>query len=101
MNAGPVPEKASGTRRLWGNAYLLLALGSLCWSGNHIAGKLAAADVPPFFLATVRWVIPALLMWPFGMSPIYGLTAIVVGALFLVEAHRLAGRAFRERLHPG
>jgi drug/metabolite transporter (DMT)-like permease len=48
------------------NPYLLLAFASLCWSGNHIAGRLAAGDIPPFFLATVRWVIPALLIWPFA-----------------------------------
>lgn len=40
-------------------------------------------------------VIASLLMWPLGMSPIYGLTAIAVGALFVMEAHRLANRAFR------
>ena len=37
----------------------------------------------------------SLALWPFGMTPLYGLTALgIVGAL-LVEAHRLYGRARR------
>jgi protoheme IX farnesyltransferase len=40
-------------------------------------------------------VAASVALWPFGMTPIYGLTAIVVGSLFVIEAHRLAGRAFR------
>jgi protoheme IX farnesyltransferase len=42
-------------------------------------------------------VAASLALWPLGMTPVYGVTAIVVGALFIVEAHRLAGRAFRGR----
>jgi heme o synthase len=46
-------------------------------------------------------VAASLLLWPLGMTPIYGLTAIVAGALFVFEAHRLAGRAFRgEQVRP-
>jgi protoheme IX farnesyltransferase len=46
-------------------------------------------------------VLASLLLWPLGMSPIYGLTAIVAGVLFLTEAHRLAARAFRgEQVRP-
>jgi protoheme IX farnesyltransferase len=40
-------------------------------------------------------VAASVVLWPLGMTPVYGLTAIVVGTLFVVEAHRLAGRAFR------
>jgi protoheme IX farnesyltransferase len=41
-------------------------------------------------------VASSLAVWPLGgMSPIYGVTAVVVGAIFLLEAHRLAGRASR------
>ena len=32
---------------------------------------------------------------PLGMTPLYGLTAVAAGAVFLFEAHRLAGSAFR------
>jgi protoheme IX farnesyltransferase len=40
-------------------------------------------------------VAASLALWPFGMTPVYGLTALVVGALLLQEAHRLYGRARR------
>jgi protoheme IX farnesyltransferase len=43
----------------------------------------------------------SLAAWPFGLSPIYGVVAVVFGALFLVEAHRLVGRSRRgEPLKP-
>nr|BFE62385.1 heme o synthase [Dactylosporangium thailandense] len=35
-------------------------------------------------------------LWPMGMTPLYGVVAVVTGALLLVEAHRLHGRARRE-----
>lgn len=42
-----------------------------------------------------------LLWWPLGESPVYGLTALVTGALFVLEAHRLYRSARRgERLRP-
>jgi protoheme IX farnesyltransferase len=40
-------------------------------------------------------VIATLALWPLGMTPVYGLTALVVGVMLLVEAHRLHGRARR------
>ncbi len=40
-------------------------------------------------------LLASLALWPLGMTPVYGLTALVVGALFVVEAHRMAGRARR------
>ncbi|SCL69752.1 protoheme IX farnesyltransferase [Micromonospora citrea] len=40
-------------------------------------------------------VASSLAVWPLGMSLIYGVPAVVVGAIFLVEAHRLARRAVR------
>ncbi|MEV6925775.1 heme o synthase [Dactylosporangium sp. NPDC051485] len=40
-------------------------------------------------------------LWPMGMTPLYGIVAVVTGALLLVEAHRLHGRARRnEPLKP-
>src|SRR6185295_14734911 len=47
-------------------AYLLVALAALCWSGNHILGRAIAGHVPPFAISTVRWVVPALILWPFA-----------------------------------
>jgi protoheme IX farnesyltransferase len=40
-------------------------------------------------------VLASLALWPLGMTPVYGLAAAVLGALFVLEAHRLAGRARR------
>ena len=40
-------------------------------------------------------VLVSLALWPMGMTPIYGVVALVVGALLVIEAHRLAGRARR------
>jgi protoheme IX farnesyltransferase len=34
-------------------------------------------------------------LWALGMSPLYGVTALIAGALFVLEAHRLHGRARR------
>jgi protoheme IX farnesyltransferase len=46
-------------------------------------------------------VLASLALWPLGRSPLYGLTALTVGALFVLEAHRLDGRARRgEPLKP-
>jgi protoheme IX farnesyltransferase len=41
-------------------------------------------------------VAASLALWALGMSPLYGLTAVVVGALLLVEAHRVYARARRD-----
>src|SRR5690606_19735159 len=38
-------------------AYVLLALATLFWAGNSIAGKLAVGHVSPMVIVTVRWVI--------------------------------------------
>ncbi|MFG2100305.1 heme o synthase [Micromonospora echinaurantiaca] len=40
-------------------------------------------------------VASSLAVWPLGMSLIYGVPAAVVGAIFLVEAHKLARRSAR------
>jgi protoheme IX farnesyltransferase len=46
-------------------------------------------------------VSASLVVWPLGMSLIYGVTALVVGTIFLLEAHRLRARAGRgEPLQP-
>jgi drug/metabolite transporter (DMT)-like permease len=51
---------------LMNNAYLLLAFASLCWSGNHILGRAIEGQVPPIGISTVRWLIPAIALWPFA-----------------------------------
>jgi protoheme IX farnesyltransferase len=40
-------------------------------------------------------VAVSLALWPFGMTPLYGATALITGSLFIIEAHRLNGRARR------
>ncbi len=40
-----------------GNPYLLLALATLFWSGNWIAGRALAGLVPPVALILGRWAI--------------------------------------------
>ena len=68
------PESRGGSAapgtltRVLGSPYLLLALASLCWSGNHIIGRAASGEVPPIGISTARWLIPALLLWPFARA---------------------------------
>ena len=77
MSANDQPARgreASGTEPPTGRSaqnwlmhpYLLLALASLCWSGNHIVGRAVADVVPPFGLSTARWLLPAIALLPFA-----------------------------------
>ncbi|MFY1672019.1 heme o synthase [Plantactinospora sp. WMMB334] len=46
-------------------------------------------------------VLASVLVWPLGMGPVYGITALVTGGVFVAEAHRLRQRAGRgERVKP-
>ncbi|MET7393019.1 heme o synthase [Dactylosporangium sp. NPDC005572] len=46
-------------------------------------------------------VLASVALWPFGMTPLYGVVAVVTGALLLIEAHKLDNRARRgEPLKP-
>jgi protoheme IX farnesyltransferase len=46
-------------------------------------------------------VAASLALWPLGMSPLYGIVALVLGGVLIREAHRLYGQARRgERLRP-
>src|SRR5438477_5408109 len=56
---------SSRSRRLYNNAYLLLALASLCWSGNHLMGRAIAGHVPPLTISTLRWLLAAAVLYPF------------------------------------
>jgi drug/metabolite transporter (DMT)-like permease len=51
---------------LYGNAWFVLVLGSLCWSGNHLLGRAIAGHVPPIGIATLRWAVGAAILWPFA-----------------------------------
>jgi drug/metabolite transporter (DMT)-like permease len=52
-------------RAFFNNAYLLLALSSLCWSGNHLMGRAIAGHVPPLAITTLRWLLAAAVLFPF------------------------------------
>jgi drug/metabolite transporter (DMT)-like permease len=43
----------------------VLALASLCWSGNHLMGRAIAGHVPPLTITTLRWLLAALVLFPF------------------------------------
>jgi len=58
-------ESNKVARSLYGNAYLLLALASLCWSGNHLMGRAIAGHVPPLTISTLRWLLAAAMLFPF------------------------------------
>jgi protoheme IX farnesyltransferase len=45
--------------------------------------------------------ITSVALWPLGMTPVYGVTAVILGGLFVLEAYRLDRRARRgEKLVP-
>jgi drug/metabolite transporter (DMT)-like permease len=48
--------------KLLTHPFLLLALASLCWSGNHVLGRAIAGHVPPLFISTARWLLPAVVL---------------------------------------
>jgi len=52
------------------NPYFSLALASLFWSGNHIVGRAIAGHFPPLTISTIRWFIPAIILWIAGHSRI-------------------------------
>ena len=54
----------AAARRVWDQPYLLLALASLFWSGNHVIGRAVAGHVPPYALSTLRWLVGAVVLWP-------------------------------------
>jgi drug/metabolite transporter (DMT)-like permease len=52
------------------NPYFALALASLFWSGNHIVGRAIAGHFPPLTISTIRWFLPAIILWIVGRSRI-------------------------------
>ena len=65
MTAEQEPGKATAAHGLFDNAYLVLALASLCWSGNHLMGRAIAGHVPPLTITTLRWLLAAVVLFPF------------------------------------
>lgn len=44
-------------------AYLLLAITTLCWGGNAVAGKLAIGHVSPMVLTFFRWLLAVIVIF--------------------------------------
>ena len=52
MTADPVPGTGQGPAL---KAYGLLTFTALCWGANAIFGRIAAGEISPMFLVSVRW----------------------------------------------
>jgi drug/metabolite transporter (DMT)-like permease len=52
--------------RLFHEAYLLLSLTSLFWSGNVVIGRYIAGYVPPITVSVIRWGGAFLILLPFA-----------------------------------
>lgn len=72
-------------------------------AGIPMLPVVASPNRVSFEVVAYAWatVAASLALWPLAMSPIYGSVAVVAGAVFLAEAHRLRGRSRRgEPLKP-
>lgn len=75
------------------SAYLLLALTTLFWGGNAIAGKLAVGHVSPMLLTTLRWGAAMLILWLIGRKQLQADWPIVRRSLPLLAAAGFLGFA--------
>jgi drug/metabolite transporter (DMT)-like permease len=48
----------------WGNPWLLILLCLGFWASNVVAARLAAGDVSPMVLGSMRWIVASLIMTP-------------------------------------
>lgn len=51
-------------------AFALLGLVMLLWAGNSIVARAVRFDVPPFALASGRWLLALLILAPFAIAPL-------------------------------
>lgn len=61
-----MPKKPDAAWGALANPYLLLALASLFWSGNHIVGRAITGYLPPYTVAMLRWLLPLIVLWAFA-----------------------------------
>src|SRR6201987_5303712 len=54
--------------RLFREAYLLLSLTSLFWSGNVVIGRFVAGYIPPITVSVIRWGGAFVILLPFAAS---------------------------------
>jgi drug/metabolite transporter (DMT)-like permease len=52
--------------RLFHEAYLLLSLTSLFWSGNVVIGRFVAGHIPPVTISVIRWAGAFVILLPFA-----------------------------------
>jgi len=62
----PDPGRTRTGARLFHEAYLLLSLTSLFWSGNVVLGRFVAAYIPPITLSVIRWGGAFVILLPFA-----------------------------------
>jgi len=61
-------ERGSRTRRgLFDQAYLLLSITALSWSGNTVLGRFVVGHIPPMTFAFLRWAGAFLIVLPFAV----------------------------------
>jgi drug/metabolite transporter (DMT)-like permease len=58
----------SDVRSSSAQAYVLLALATLFWSGNQVLGRAIAGHVPPVTVSMLRWFLPLLVLAPIARS---------------------------------
>lgn len=51
-----------------GRAYLLLTATTLCWGANAVFGRIAAGDISPMLLVSLRWLGTVLLVASFAAN---------------------------------
>ncbi|AXV16049.1 EamA family transporter [Neorhizobium sp. SOG26] len=51
-------------------AYLALAIATLCWGGNAVAGKLAVGHVSPMLLTFLRWLVAVIVIFAISLPQI-------------------------------
>lgn len=56
------PTRTGLAERAFANPHVMLTVTMLCWSGNFIAGRLSAGEVPPISLAGLRWLVAVMIM---------------------------------------
>jgi drug/metabolite transporter (DMT)-like permease len=58
--------RTRGGLRPFHEAYLLLSLTSLFWSGNVVIGRFVAGDIPPVTISVIRWGGAFFILLPFA-----------------------------------
>src|SRR3546814_3717135 len=69
VRLGLLPRLRCGEIAIY-KAYILLALTTLFWAGNSIAGKLAVGHASPMVLVTLRWASVMVVMYLFKREQI-------------------------------